>query len=116
MIFFRLYRFNEVRLGPNEIVSDFMFSGNTLTINSAEYRDDSQYCCEARNEAGSRVECITVMLMSKCFYWAIGQHIYIYIYIYIACNDNNYGVLVIQGLRYTICMIMQLLHVFGGCL
>ncbi len=47
------------------IVSDFVISGDMLIINKAVYRDDSQYCCTATNEAGSVTDCVTVTLMSK---------------------------------------------------
>ena len=49
-------------------MSDFVFSGNTMTINKAIYGDDSQYCCMATNEAGSISECVTITLMSESVY------------------------------------------------
>ena len=54
----------------DEIVSDFVFSGDTLNINEAIYGDDSEYCCEATNEAGSITDCITITLMSKCIVYS----------------------------------------------
>ena len=53
-------------LGPQGIVSDFLFfANNSIKINKAAYRDDSQYCCEATNSEGSLMECVSIDLMSK---------------------------------------------------
>ncbi len=49
-------------------MSDFVFSGNSMTIEEAIYRDDSQYCCMASNEGGDITECVTIMLMSESVY------------------------------------------------
>lgn len=54
-----------MRLGPNMIVSEFVFSDDKMMISRAVYGDDSQYCCEASNSVGSVMDCVSITLMSE---------------------------------------------------
>ena len=59
-------RFNEIRLGSNEIFSEFRFLNNgSLAIDNAIYGDDSLYCCQATNEIGTASTCVSVTLMGE---------------------------------------------------